>query len=109
MTETTARRVDPASVSAIDVGRAVRELQREGLVTYPAHPAALLSIDLIPVIAQRLGFRKRAVRALRAELAAVQARRDETHIASVMLAGRQDGWSDHQAAAYILRGQGAST
>jgi hypothetical protein len=103
--------VSPDDVSAVAVGQAVRELLRAGLLAperdYPA--SGWVSIDCIPLIAQHLGFRKKTVRALRAELREVRRQREEEHVASAVIAGYQYGRVPLDAAAFILRGQGKSS
>ncbi len=100
-----ARPVSPAGVDAQAVGRAVRELQRMGLVTRDMGGGidGWVSVDYIPLIAQRLGFPKKTVRALRAELAG------ERHIEGAVLAGIMNGWLSRDAIAFILRGEGHSS
>lgn len=96
------------SVTVDDVRRTVRKLQRTGYLTADAGTSNLVSMDCIPLLAESLGFRKKTVRALRAELAEVQREREEEHIASASVAGRQYGWISFESAASILRGQGKS-
>lgn len=104
------RAIDPSQVDAQAVRQAVRELQRLGLMSASGGGIeGWFSMDCIPLIAQRLGFRKKVVQALKAELAEVHRRHLEEHLDQAVLAGRQYGWISPDAAAFILRGQGHSS
>jgi len=98
--------MNPADVDMDTTIRAVRELQRMGLIE--RENPGWVSVDYIPLIAEHLGFRRKTVRALRAELANVRQEREKVHIGSVAVAGYQYGWVSLDAAACILRDQGLS-